>query len=210
MRGGKQTLVCSRTVHSSNVSINTQQTMRIITTILFLFLIGCKSEKPDKSVHDIWDSYTGANSKSGNIEMPDYWHFHNNREDANRLAGLIVTGKKKAMSEPYYWYESDDTEMDEIGAKHIIIDFDGKAQAIIEIKRIDTIPFNQISKDFAALDMGTDIEPLKKWKKAHWDFFLTAMKQDGKKPTEEMLIVCEWFETIWTKNSTNANNGYIK
>ena len=192
------------------VRINTQQNMRIITTILFLFLISCKSEKPDKSVHDIWDSYTGANPELGNIEMPDYWHFHNNREDANRLAELILTGKKRAMSEPYSWYENGDMEMDKIGAKHIIIDFDGKAQAIIEITSIDTIPFNQISKDFAALDMGTDIEPLKKWKKAHWDFFSTVMKQDGKKPTEEMLVVCEWFETIWTKNGMSTDNGYNK
>jgi len=47
--------------------------------------------------------------------------------------------------------------------------------------------------------MGTTIEPLKKWKKAHWDFFKSALEQNGQKPTENMLIVCEWFETIWTE-----------
>ncbi|NKI25249.1 ASCH domain-containing protein [Arenibacter sp. 6A1] len=184
--------------------------MRIITIILLLFLISCKNEKPDKSVYDIWETYIESHSEFRNMEMPDYWHFHNNREDANRLAELILSGKKRAMSEPYSWYENGTMELDTIGAKHIIIDFDGKAQAIIEIKKIDTIPFNKISKDFAVLDMGTDIEPLRKWRKAHWDFFSTAMEQDGKKPTEEMLIVCEWFDTIWKKNSTNANKGYNK
>ncbi len=49
------------------------------------------------------------------------------------------------------------------------------------------------------MDMGTAIEPLKKWEKAHWDFFANAMEQSGEKPTEEMLIVCERFETIWPK-----------
>ena len=48
--------------------------------------------------------------------------------------------------------------------------------------------------------MGTDVEPLIKWKKAHWKFFANAMEQSGVKPTEEMLIVCERFEIIWTEN----------
>ncbi len=145
----------------------------------------------------MWNNYTASNSEIGNNEMPDAWHFHNNREDANRLVELTSSGEKRAMSELYSWYEKDNIELDKIGAKHIITDFDGKAQAIIEIKKIDTIPFNQIPKDYAALDMGTNIEPLKKWKKAHWDFFEMAMKKNGEKPTEEMLIVCEWYETIW-------------
>ncbi len=47
--------------------------------------------------------------------------------------------------------------------------------------------------------MGTDIEPLKKWKKAHWDFFENFLKESDEKPTEEMLIVCVRFEKIWPK-----------
>jgi uncharacterized protein YhfF len=45
--------------------------------------------------------------------------------------------------------------------------------------------------------MGTNIEPLKKWKKAHWEFFASALKKSGTEPTEDMLVVCEQFETIW-------------
>ena len=47
--------------------------------------------------------------------------------------------------------------------------------------------------------MGTNIEPLKKWKEAHWEFFDNALSQSGEKPKEDMLIVCEYFETIWPK-----------
>ncbi|WP_273567564.1 ASCH domain-containing protein [Maribacter halichondriae] len=97
----------------------------------------------------------------------------------------------------YYWFEEANADLPKIGTKSIVTDFDGKAKAIIKITKVDTIPFNQISKEYAELDMGTKIEPLKKWKKAHWDFFANALEQSGEKPTEEMLIVCEWFETIW-------------
>jgi len=176
--------------------------MRHVTTILFLIVISCKGETKtengiDKTVYEMWDNFTESNPEFKKDELPDSFYFHNNEKDANRLAELILSGKKTAGSNLYFWYEEANADLPKTGTKSIVTDFDGKARAIIEIKKVDTIPFNQISKDYAALDMGTNIEPLKKWKKAHWDFFTTAMEQSGEKPTEEMLIVCEWFETIW-------------
>lgn len=145
------------------------------------------------------NSFTKSNPEFKDSAMPESWYFHNNEKDANRLAELIVSGKKNASSGLYLWYEEANADLPKIGTKYIITDFDGKAKALIEIKKVDTIPFNQISKDYAELDMGTEIEPLKKQKKAHWDFFANAMEESGKKPTEDMLVVCERFETIWTK-----------
>jgi len=169
---------------------------------LFLFLFSCKSETKtengiDKTVYELWNSYTQSNPEFKNQEIQESWYFHTNKADANRLAELILNGKKKASSGLYSWYEEANADLPKIGTKNIITDFDGKAQAIIETIGVDTIPFNQISKEYAEMDMGTKIEPLKKWKKAHWDFFETAMEESGKKPSEEMLIVCERFETIW-------------
>ncbi len=146
----------------------------------------------------MWNSYTEANPEFQDDKVPESWFFHNNEQDANRLASLVARGKKQAGSGLYYWYQEANADLPKINTKHIITDFDGKAQAIIEITKVDTIPFNQISKEYAALDMGTDIEPLKKWKKAHWVFFENTIKDNKKKLSEDMLIVCERFETIWT------------
>ncbi|WP_299532776.1 ASCH domain-containing protein [Ulvibacterium sp.] len=183
--------------------------MKYITIILFLTLIGCKSDSKnemeaedgiDRTVHEMWNGYTKSNPEFKNDELPESWYFHNNEEDANRLAELTLNGKKKASSGLYFWYEEAKADLPKVGTKHIITDFNGKARAIIEIKKVDTVPFNKISKAYAEMDMGTKNEPLKKWKKAHWEFFANAMEESGKKPTEEMLIVCERFETIWTEN----------
>ncbi len=182
--------------------------MRHISIILFLTLIGCKNETKnevntengiDKTVYEMWNSFIESNPESKKDALPESWYFHNNKKDANRLAELTVNGKKKASSGLYFWYEEANANLPKVGTKHIITDFDGKAKAIIEIKKVDAIPFNQISKAYAQMDMGTEIEPLKKWKKAHWDFFAAAMEESGEKPTEDMLIVCERFETIWTE-----------
>ena len=145
----------------------------------------------------MWDSYTQSNPSISKDSMPNSWHFHNNKKDANRLTELTLNGKKTTSSGLYAQYQESNTALSKVGTKHIITDFDGKARAIIQIKKVDTIPFNKISKTYAEKDMGTPIEPLKKWKKAHLDYFTSVLEANGKKPTEEMLIVCEWFETIW-------------
>ncbi|GAA3521499.1 ASCH domain-containing protein [Aquimarina addita] len=178
--------------------------MRLIPLLLFLIITSCKNDiktgnKIDKTVYEIWNDFTKSNPKFKKDELPDSYFFHTNEAAANRLAELIVNGKKKAGSNLYFWYEEAKADLPKVGTKSIITNFDGKARAIIEIKKVDTIPFNQISKEYAELDMGTTMNALEKWKKAHWDFFKNAMEETGKEPTEEMLIVCETFETIWAK-----------
>ncbi len=183
--------------------------MKPLTIILILILISCKSETKtdngidieiDKSVYDMWNNFTESNPEFKTNELPDSWYFHTNKEDANRLAQLTLGGKKKATTSGLYsWYEEANADLPKIGTKQIVTDFDGKALAIIETKKVDTIPFHKVSKEYAAMDMGTKVKPLEKWRKAHWDFFTSIMKESGEKPTEDMLIVCERFEVIWTR-----------
>ncbi|SFW14708.1 ASCH domain-containing protein [Cellulophaga fucicola] len=187
-----------------------QKTMKPFIFILLLTLICCKNESKieietesesivDESVSKIWNNYIKSNPDFKDEKIPEADFFHNNEEDANRLAKLTVNGKKKTSSSLYSLYKQYNVDLPKIGAKQIITNFDGKAKAIIKNKSVDTIPFNKISKEYAELDIGTNIEPLKKWKKAHWKFFKNLLKESGEKPTEEMLIVCVSFETIWTE-----------
>lgn len=180
--------------------------MKYFAFIAFIILVSCKTQTKtepktengiDKSVYEMWNNFTESNTEFKNQEMPESMFFHDNEKDANRLANLVVSGKKKAGSGLYAWYTAADADLPKIGTKHIITDFDGKARAIIEIRKVDTIPFKRISETYAAMDMGTEVEPLKKWKKAHWEFFASTMEERGEEPTEEMLVVCESFEKIW-------------
>ena len=179
--------------------------MKYLSAFMLLCLLSCKNDiKPedsiDASVYEMWNDYTQANSQFKNEKLPESWFFHNNEKDANRLGKLVLDGKKQAASGLYLWYKEANADLPKTGIKHIITDFSGKALAIIEIKNVDTIPFKKISKTYAEMDMGTTIKPLEKWKKAHWDFFATSLEESGQNPNEDMLVVCEWFETIWPKN----------
>ena len=194
--------------------------MRHISIFLFLILVGCKNEtnkrgklrtetqsemtietedKIDKSVSEMWNDFIQSNPEFKNDKIPESDFFHNNKKDANRLAELTLAGKKRASSGLYSLYQHYNVDLPTVGTKQIVTDFDGKAKAIIENVSVDTIPFNKISKEYAELDMGTDIEPLEKWKKAHWEFFENFLKESGKKPNEEMLIVAVEFKKIWPK-----------
>ena len=202
--------------------------MKNITILLFLIFLSCKNEPKtkiqteletenetqtqtenglDKSVYEMWNDFAESNPEIDKNELPNTDFFDNSEEEGHQFADLIVEGKKKASSGLYYWYKEANVDLPKIGAKLIVTNYNGKARAIIETKKVDTIPFNQISKEYAELDMGTNIEPLEKWKKAHWEIFANSLEQNGQKATDDILVVCEWFETVWTE-STNANNGY--
>ena len=192
--------------------------MKNLIIVLLLIFIGCKYEPKseiqtetqvetemdtengiDKSVYAMWNSFTESNPKFKKDELPDTDFFDNSEEEPSKYAELIVDGKKRTSSGLYFWYKEANVDLPKVGTKLIVTDYNGKALAIIETKKSDTIPFNQISKEYAELDMGTNIEPLEKWKKAHWDIFANSLEENGQKATDEMLVVCEWFETIWPK-----------
>ncbi|MEP2237126.1 MAG: ASCH domain-containing protein [Maribacter sp.] len=181
--------------------------MKHLSIFLILIFISCKNDAKkevvtengiDFSVYKMWDDYTESNPQANKEELPESWFFHDNKEDADKLAELTANGKKTATTSGLYkWYVEAEADLPQIGTNHIITDFDGKAQAIIEIIKVDTIPFNQLSESLAALDMGTEIDPLQKWRKAHWDYFQNVMVENGEKPTKDMLIVFETFKTVW-------------
>lgn len=184
--------------------------MKHLSIFLVLIFISCKNDAKkevateisiDASVYEMWNDFAESDEEIKKEELPESWFFHDNKEDADRLAALTVNGKKKATTSGLYkWYVEAKAELPQIGTKHIVTDFDGTAKAIIEITKVDTIPFNQMTASLAALDMGTEIEPLEKWRKAHWNFFKSVMNENDDEPTEDMLIVFERFKTVWKSN----------
>lgn len=172
--------------------------MKRITFFLLVILTSYKSETKndlaseneiDQTVYTMWDNFTESNPEFEKDELPETDFFDNKEIKAHRYADLIVNGKKKASSGLYIWYKEANIDLPKIGVKLIVTDYHGKAHAIIETKKVDTIPFDQITKEYAELDMGTTIQPLEKWKKAHWNFFANALEQNGQETTDEMLVV---------------------
>ncbi len=174
--------------------------MKYLSLLLFMLFINCKSEDKPKTPEALWQDYIATYPEHSTDVIPDADFFHNNEADANRLGQLILAGKKRAGSSLYSLYRKYEMDLPQPGKMQIVTDFDGNALALIETIAVDTVPFNQISAAYAAKDMGTEDNALKKWKKEHWDFFEYFLDEMGEKPSGDMLIVCEQFKKVWPDN----------
>lgn len=180
--------------------------MKNLTFIVILLFLSCKptpktevasETEIDPSVYKMWEDFTQANTAFKDNEMPESMYFHDNQKDADRLAALVVEGKKTASSGLYAWYQEACADLPAVGTQNIITNYDGTAHVIIETVQVDTVPFNQISAAYAAMDMGTKVDALAQWKKAHRVFFQYALEESDQRFSEDMLVVCEIFKIVW-------------
>ena len=148
------------------------------------------------SVINMWDAFIAENQEFKEAYLPDSWHFCDNEKDAKETAQLTVDGVKQATSSSLWWFNKNNESLPEIGDIYIVTDWYRIAKAIIRTTKIEQVPFNQITEEYAAIE-GEGDKSLKYWKEVHWKYYSREMKEFDEKPTEDMVIVCEHFETIW-------------
>lgn len=56
--------------------------------------------------------------------------------------------------------------------------------------------FNEVDAQFA-YEEGENDRSLESWRKEHWQYFSRVLPKIGKKPTPEMLLVCERFRIVY-------------
>ena len=164
------------------------------------------NNKIDISIYNLWNNFIKNSADYKNREIPESWYFCDNEKDANECAELVVQGIKQATSTSVWWFEKNNHKLPKVGDLYIITNWKGKARAIIETTKVEKIPFNKITAEYAKIE-GEGDKSLKYWKETHWKYYTREMKSSGEKPYEDMIIVCEQFKTIWTEN-TIANTGY--
>ena len=152
----------------------------------------------DKSVKEMWEHYLiSINDDIINTNKNyDSWHFCDNEEDANELAELVKKGIKRATTGLYYFYEIENEELPKEGDLNIITNWQGLAQCIIETKKIKLIPFKDVTEEFSRVE-GEGDKSLKYWQKVHINAFNRQLEPHNKKFEEDMLVVCEEFETVY-------------
>lgn len=150
------------------------------------------------SVKSMWEGYLSTLHEHPCSTDRSYkaWHFCDNEEDANELAELVVKGAKRATASLYLGYEYENEKVPEAGDYSIITDWKGIAQCIIQTKEVTITPYIEVSEEFAAKE-GEGDRSLVHWRNAHWHYFSREMEAMGKKPTEDMLVVCEEFEVVY-------------
>jgi len=143
-----------------------------------------------------WEKFLKFNGNDKAISrFYEVFHFTMDKDSANELAELVLQGKKRATASLYWSYEPHD-ELPKENNLSIVTNWDGLPLCIIETTKVDIIPYNKVSNEFAAMEGEGDCS-LEYWQKVHWDSFSQTCRDIGKIPENNMLIVCEQFKVIY-------------
>lgn len=151
-----------------------------------------------KSVEILWNNYIADNPENKNMAIPISFYFCDNEIDADDCAELVVKGIKRATATSLWWYGKNNEPLPRIGDKYIVTDWNGNAKAIIETIKIEQVPYNKITSEFAEIE-GEGDKSLEYWKKVHKEYYTREMKAFNEQFDENMIIVCEHFKTVYLK-----------
>ena len=179
-----------------------------IFALIVLTLTSCKndSKKNDESemkinkqsVENLWSDFIQENPENKNKETPISFYFCDNKKDADECAELVVKGIKRATATSLWWFEKNNEILPKIGDQYIVTDWDGNAKAVIETIKIEQVPYNKITSEFAEIE-GEGDKSLEYWKRVHKDYYTREMEPYNEQFDENMIIVCEQFKTIYLK-----------
>ena len=139
------------------------------------------------------DYFNSVNKPKSNLVS---FYFCDNQKDADECADLVLQDIKRATASSLWWYELNNEELPNPGDQYIVTNWDGIAQCVIEVEKIEITAFNQITPEFAATE-GEGDKSLAYWKKVHWDYYHRELAGTKYSPTEDMKIVCEYFKVIY-------------
>ena len=142
---------------------------------------------------EMWDAYTKVHPEAAVLEY-EAWTYGCDPDD---LARLTVIGYKKATSAAFELYEAAGESLPQAGDYSIVLWSDGSAACIICTTKVAIMPFRDVPEEFAWKE-GEGDRTLGYWRAVHENFFSDALKQMGGSFSEEMKVVCEEFEVVFT------------
>lgn len=145
---------------------------------------------------EFWNHFLKETGKSANTTYLESFHFEMTEKLANELLNLVLIGQKKATASSQQYYERQDERIPQPGDYSIVTDWAGEPKCIIETKKVIIQPFQDITFELCSLE-GED-DSLESWRAGHRAFFMAEGKELGYNFTEDMPVVFEVFEVVYS------------
>lgn len=140
---------------------------------------------------EMWKAFC---KESGNDnENYEAWAFG---DDADRLASLVLEGKKSATASVYELYSYDNEELPEVGDLSIILDSEDRAVCVIRDTEVRVVPFKDVDEEHARLEGEGDLS-LSYWREVHRKVFTQWMNEAGMAFKDSTKVVLERFEVVF-------------
>lgn len=144
------------------------------------------------TAEQLWGRYI-KEKDPGNLEY-EAWQFGSAPDE---LADLVKRGIKTATCSLYHWYENGEEKLPAEGEYSVILNSKDEAQCIIRTTRVSIVPYCDVSGEHAYME-GEGDRSLTYWKMVHKQVFSEELLQIQKEFTDEMKVVCEEFELLYT------------
>ncbi len=141
-----------------------------------------------------WKDFIKRYPEFKNKTIPKAAYFCNNEKDANQLAELVLQGKKKATCGALISYQKEKEAIVKIGDLWIVTDFLGNPKCVTKTINVFHIKFGDVTQEIAAKEGEGDLS-LSYWQNVHWKFFTEDLKKYNLKPSLDMVLVFDEFET---------------
>ena len=134
-------------------------------------------------------------NRSGLTGEYSAWAFG---EAPDKLADLVMRGIKTATCSAYCFYEMEDEALPETGEYNIILDAGDEAVCITRTTKVYVVPFSQVTAEHAYRE-GEGDRSLSHWRGVHRKFFTQELEAEGLEFSEDIKLVCEEFEVVYSE-----------
>ncbi|MEW8955019.1 ASCH domain-containing protein [Clostridium sp.] len=141
-------------------------------------------------VEEFWKKFCEEN----NLKNSNYVDAFQFGSDAEWLSDLVVKGKKTATTSGYVFYEMEKEPLPQKGQFYIVLNSNDTPVAIIQIEKVEVLPMNEVSEEFALSEGEGDYEF---WWNAHEKFFKEHLAPYNLDFQPNMLVVCETFKVVF-------------
>ena len=147
-------------------------------------------------IQPFWRSFAESTGKDVTSRFHEAFHFDDHESSANELAALVLAGTKRATASLLWTFEVTKRRMPAPGDLSVMTNWSGTPLCVIETRRVDIVPYDEVSAEFAATE-GEGDGSLRFWREAHWAFFGRECARIGRTPDLQMPVVCERFEVVY-------------
>ena len=153
------------------------------------------TESLNPSVPRLWADYL-AKCGGPHLPVPPAWHFCDTEVDADTCASLVMAGRKRATAPSLWFFELHGLMPPQVGDLAIVTNWQGMAQCIIRTTDVRILRFREITPEHAQLE-GEGDGSLDEWRAVHWKYYERELQGTKYAPTEDMPIVCQYFEKVF-------------
>ncbi|GHJ47867.1 hypothetical protein Cs7R123_52090 [Catellatospora sp. TT07R-123] len=113
-----------------------------------------------------------------------------------RLSGLVLAGTKTATAGLLAEYRAEQEQLDHVGEREALLGDGGRVLAIVEITRVELVPFAEVTWEFAQAE-GEGFTSVEHWARAHRAYW----EREGYQVDDDTEVVCLWLRVIGNDGS---------